>query len=51
MRTALWTELLEALRSDYPTVQFDNKAGPAVSEVIRSNADFICELSEKKKEG
>ena len=50
MRTALWTELLEALRADYPGVQFDNEAGPAVSRVIRSNADFMFELSEKQGE-
>lgn len=47
MRTALWTELLEALRADYPNVKFDDKAGQAVSRVIKSNADFMFELPEK----
>lgn len=54
MRTALWTELLQAMRADYPEHEFDEKAGPAVSRVIRSNADFMFELSEENtrlKEG
>ena len=54
MRTVLWTELLEALRADYPDVKFDGLAGAAVSRVIRSNTDFLFELSEentKLKEG
>jgi hypothetical protein len=47
MRTALWTELLEAMRADYPDVKFNDPAGHAVSRVIRSNADFMFELSEE----
>jgi hypothetical protein len=47
MRTALWTELLEAMRADYPDVKFNDQSGNAVSRVIRSNADFMFELSEE----
>ena len=47
MRTALWTELLEALRSDYPEIKFDDKAPPAVRAVVCRNADYIAELCEK----
>lgn len=47
MRTALWTEILEALRADYPSVEFSDQAGRAVSRIIRSNADFMFELSEE----
>lgn len=50
MRTALWTELLEALRKDYPDVEFSNTAGPGLSRVIQSNADFMFELSEKAQQ-
>jgi hypothetical protein len=47
MRTALWTELLEAMRADYPGMKFNDPAGPALSRVIRSNSDFMFELSEE----
>lgn len=47
METVLWTELLGALRADYPGVLFESKAGPAVSRVIGSNAEFMIKLSEE----
>jgi len=50
MRTALWTEMLEALRADYPDVKFSDTAGPAVSHMIRANADLMLELSEQNTE-
>lgn len=48
MRTALWTEIREALREDFPDVSFPAKASPAIERVVRANADYIFELSKKE---
>ena len=42
---AMWTELLDAMKKDYPDVKFDNKSGPNVAKVIRENAEYITELT------
>lgn len=47
MRTALWTELRRALEQDFPDVQFPHTAPENLSKVIKDNADFMFELSEK----
>lgn len=47
LRTALWTEILEAFRADYPGIEFSDKSGPAVTRVIKSNADYMLEMAEK----
>lgn len=44
MRTAMWTELLEALRKDFPDVKFPDQAGAALSGFVKSNADYMHEL-------
>ena len=48
-RTALWTELLEALRKDHPSVEFSDKATPHLDRFVRHNADYIFELTEQLK--
>jgi len=49
MRTVMWTEVLEAMKADYPDVDFGTKSGPAMTRVINSNTDFMFDLSEKAR--
>jgi hypothetical protein len=50
-RTAMWTELLQALRKDFPDAPFPEKATPHVERFVRHNADYIFELTEQLKQG
>lgn len=47
---AMWTELLEALRTDGPSFTYPNTLGPRASAVINSNAEYIVELTEKARD-
>lgn len=48
MRTALWTEIREALLQDFPALDVPLMAPPALTKVIQANADYILELSDSK---
>ena len=45
LRTALWTELSEAMKKDFPMMDVPLKAPPAIEVVVKANADYMAELA------
>lgn len=50
MRTALWTEIREALVKDFPDLDVPHCAPDHLMRVIVSNADWMTELNTHKSE-
>lgn len=51
MRTALWTELRDALRKDFPGLSVPQDAPPNITIFVCTNADYISELTKKNSKG
>ena len=49
MRCALWTEISEAMKLDFPELVVPREAPEFLAVVVKNNADYICELAEKSK--
>lgn len=45
MRTALWTEIREALLKDFPGLDIPMEAPAALAKVVVTNADYMTELT------
>lgn len=41
MRMAMWTELRDAIRKDYPTLDVGITAKPNIEKFVINNADYI----------
>ncbi len=47
LRTALWTEVREAIQKDFPDLHVPNEAPGHLAQMVVSNADYMFELVSK----
>lgn len=48
LMTVMWTEILDAMNSDWPEINIPKKAGPKLSKVISENAQYIIDITGKE---